>query len=217
MFSLESFYDRYSTEVTEIVVAGRKYQMLLPRDLDAFLNPEDVFDDFPLWAKLWKASWILADFLAQKKVDPEKQLLEIGAGLGLVSIVGFACGHRMTMTEYNPDALEFARANAQLNDCAQLPVVSLDWTRPDLEGSFDTILASEVVYRSRDFAPLLNLFQSYLAPGGEIILASEMRKTSPAFYEFFQSRFDITVLKKVLRSANEKTIVMLFKLRPKTQ
>ena len=215
MFSLEAFYDRYQTEITEIVVAGRKFQMLLPRDLDGFVNSEDVFDEFPLWAKLWKASWILADFLAQKKVDPDEQLLEIGGGLGLVSIVGFACGHRMTMTEYNPHALEFARANAHLNDCAQLPVVSLDWNRPDLTGSFDTILASEVIYRSQDFAPLLNLFQSYLASSGEIILASEMRKTSGAFYKFFQSEFDITAVKKMLRSENENTMVMLFKLRPK--
>ncbi|MBW2412318.1 MAG: methyltransferase domain-containing protein [Deltaproteobacteria bacterium] len=216
MLSLKSFYDRYETEATEIVVAGRKYQILIPRDLHNFINPEDVLDDFPLWAKLWKASWILADFLAQRKVNPDEQLLEIGGGLGLVSIVGFACGHRMTMTEYNPHALQFAKANAHLNNCAQLPVVSLDWYHPNLSGSFDTILASEVIYRSQDFAPLLNLFQSYLTPSGEIILASEMRKTSGEFYKLFQSEFDISILKKVLRSDNEETVVTLFRLRPKT-
>ena len=217
MFSLESFHDRYETDVTEIVVAGRKFQILLPGDLDNFINPEDVLDGFPLWAKLWKASWILADFLAQRKVNPAERLLEIGGGLGLVSIVGFACGHRVTMTEYNPHALQFAKANAHLNNCAQLPVVSLDWYQPNLTGSFDTILASEVIYKSQDFAPLLNLFQSYLAPSGEIILVSEMRKTSGEFYQFFQSEFDISILKKVLRSENEETTVTLFRLRPKTQ
>lgn len=217
MFSLESFYDRYDTEITEIVVAGRKFHILLPRDLVNFVNPEDVLDEFPLWAKLWKASWILADFLAQKKVKADERLLEIGGGLGLVSIVGFAAGHRMTMTEYNPDALQFAQANAYLNHCAQLPIVRLDWNRPNLPASFDTILASEVVYRSQDFAPLFNLFQSCLAPGGEIILASEMRKTSGEFYKFFQSEFDITILKRVLRSENEKTMVMIFKMSLKPE
>jgi len=215
MFSLESFYEQYPTETVEISVAGRKFQMLLPRDLETFINSEDVLDDFPLWAKLWKASWVLSDFLGQKKADPDERLLEIGAGLGLVSIAGFASGHRMTMTEYNPHALQFAQANAHLNNCAQLPVVRLDWNRPELNGPFDTILASEVVYRSQDFAPLLRLFQSYLAPAGEIILASEMRKTSGAFYQFFQSHFDITALKKVLRSETEETMVTLFKLRPR--
>ena len=215
MFSLESFYGRYKTQTTELTVAGRKYQILLPRDLEQFINSDDVLDDFPLWAKLWKASWILADFLARKQVDPEERLLEIGGGLGLVSIVGCTCGHRMTMTEYNPQALQFARANAHLNNCAQLPVFSLDWNHPILEGSFDTILASEVIYRTQDFAPLLNLFQSYLAPSGEIILASEMRKTSGEFYQYFESKFDISAMKKVLRSEDEETMVMLFKLRTK--
>ena len=215
MFSLESFHEQYPTEATEIVVAGRKFQILLPRDLNDFINPADIFDDFPLWAKLWKASWILADFLQQKAVDPDKHLLEIGGGLGLVSIVGCACGHRMTMTEYNPHALQFAQANAHLNNCAQLPVVRLDWNRPKLYGSFDTILASEVVYKTHDFAPLLKLFQTYLAPAGEIILASEMRKTIGEFYQFFQSSFDITALKKVLRSEEEETLVTLFKLKLK--
>ena len=216
MFSLESFHDQYQTEATDIVVAGRKFQILLPRDLDNFINPDDMVDEFPLWAKLWKASWILADFLAQKKADPDKQLLEIGGGLGLVSIVGFACGHRITMTEYNPHALQFAQANAHLNNCAQLPVVSLDWNRPNLTGSFDIILASEVLYSSQNFAPLLNLFQSYLTPSGEIILASEMRKTSGEFYKLFQSKFDIAVYKKMLRSESEETLVTLFIMRPKS-
>jgi predicted nicotinamide N-methyase len=215
MFSLESFYNRYPAKTAEIVVAGRQFQMLVPRDLDMFINPQDMLDDFPLWAKLWKASWVLADFLGQMEVNPDEQLLEIGAGLGLVSIVGCACGHRMTMTEYNPHALQFARANAQLNHCSQLPVVRLDWNRPNLAGAFDTILASEVMYRSKDFAPLMKLFQTYLAAAGEIILASEMRKTSAAFYKYFQSSFDITAQKKVLRSENEKTMVTLFRLRPK--
>ncbi len=216
MFSLESFHDQYQTEATDIVVAGRKFQILLPRDLDNFINPDDMVDEFPLWAKLWKASWILADFLAQKKADPDKQLLEIGGGLGLVSIVGFACGHRITMTEYNPHALQFAQANAHLNNCAQLPVVSLDWNRPNLTGSFDTILASEVLYSPQNFAPLLNIFQSYLTPSGEIILASEMRKTSGEFYKLFQSKFDIAVYKKMLRSESEETLVTLFIMRPKS-
>ena len=215
MFSLESFYDQYQTQATDITVAGRKFQILLPRDLDQFINSDDVLDNFPLWAKMWKASWILADFLARKQVDPEERLLEIGGGLGLVSIVGCACGHRMTMTEYNPHALQFARANADLNDCARLPIVRLDWNHPGLEGSFDTILASEVIYRPQDFASLLNLFQSYLAPSGEIILASEMRKTSREFYHYFESKFDISVLKKMLRSEDEETLVTLIKMRPK--
>jgi predicted nicotinamide N-methyase len=215
MFSLDAFYEQYATQATEITVASRTFHILIPRDLDDFITPSDVFHDFPLWAKLWKASWILADMLARKPVEADAKLLEIGGGLGLVSIVAWAFGHRITLTEYNPDALQFARANAHLNDCVHLPTAKLDWNQPKLAGQFDTIVASEVVYKPEDFAPLLNLFQTYLKPGGEIILASEMRKTSGEFYKFLQARFNVTVLKKVLRSENEKTMVTVFKLRRK--
>ena len=108
MFSLDSFYKQYETEVAEINVAGRMFRILLPKYLHVFINPQDALENFPLWPKLWKASWILAGYLAEKPVEKNKAFLEIGAGLGLVSIVAWCFGHRITMTENNLDALQFA-------------------------------------------------------------------------------------------------------------
>jgi predicted nicotinamide N-methyase len=215
VFSIERFYAQYKSESTEIIVADRKFRILIPENLDDFINPSDVLHNFPLWAKLWKASWILADFMAQMPADTDKQILEIGGGLGLVSIVACTFGHLMTMTEYNQDALQFAQANAHLNNCAHLPVVQLDWSRPNLAGEFDLIVASEVVYRKNDFAPLLQLFQTYLKPTGEIVLAAEMRESSKEFYKFLLPFYDVKTAKRVLRSKNEKNLITLFKLRPK--
>jgi len=217
MFSLQSFYNQYETDPTEITLAGRKFTILLPRYLYDFINPWDVLHEFPLWAKVWKASWILAGYLAEKPVETDKQFLEIGGGLGLVSIVACSFGHRITMTEYNPDALRFARANAHLNHCPQLSILELNWSQPKLKGKFDYIVASEVIYKKDDFAALLKLFQTYLKPDGEIILASEMRKTSGEFYKYLQPLFCIETVKKVLRSENEKTLVTLFKLKFKSK
>ena len=61
--------------------------------------------------------------------------------------------------------------------------------------------------------PLIQLFKSYLKPGGEIILASEMRKTGKDFYNYLKTDFDIRVEKKSLRSDNGATRIMLFKMR----
>jgi predicted nicotinamide N-methyase len=217
MFSLQSFYNQYETEPTEITLAGRKFTILLPKYLNDFINPWDVFHEFPLWAKVWKASWILAGYLAEKPVEMDKQFLEIGGGLGFVSIVACSFGHRITMTEYNPDALRFARANAHLNHCPHLPILELNWSEPKLKGQFDYIVASEVVYKKDDFATLLKLFQTYLKPDGEIVLASEMRRTSGEFYKYLQPLCSIETVKKVLRSENEKTLVTLFKLQFKSK
>ena len=135
----------------------------------------------------------------------------------MVSIVACSFGHRINMTEHNPDALQFARANAHLNHCPHLPILELNWSEPKLKGKFDYIVASEVVYKKDDFATLQKLFQTYLKPGGEIILASEMRRTAGEFYKYLQPLYCIETVKKVLRSENEKTLVTLFKLQFKSK
>ena len=212
MFSLESFNQKYETETNEVVVKDRKFQILLPRFLTGFINTQDVFHEFPLWAKIWQASWVLADYLATMPVAAKKQFLELGAGVGLVSIVAASFGHRMTMSEYNYDALQFARANAHINDCPGLPVVELDWNRPQLPGRFDYIVASEVIYKKEDCQPLMELLKAALKPDGEVILAGEMRKSSMDFYTEFESSFNIKVQKKILRSADEEISIYLFRM-----
>ena len=213
MFSIEAFHQEYETESTDVVVNGRKFRILLPKYLDRFIDPDEVLHDFPLWAKIWQASWVLCGVLAEMPPDPRKRLLEIGAGIGLVSIVAATFGHRITMTEYNPDALNFARANAHLNQCPRLPILKLDWHDPRIKGQFDTIVASEITYKPEDLRPLIQFFKSYLQPGGQIILASEMRNTGKDFYDLLKTDFDISVEKKSLRSDAGATRVMLFKMR----
>ena len=215
MFSIKQFHQSYETEAAEVVINGKKFSILLPRYLDRFIDPTDVLHDFPLWAKIWKASWVLSGYLAELPPDVNRRLLEIGAGVGLVSIVAATFGHQITMTEYNSDALNFARANACLNNCPDLPIKKLDWNHPRLKDQFDLIVAAEVIYDEASFPPLIRLFKSNLKPGGEIILASEIRASGKDLFGLFKSDFDITVAKKTLRSETAAIPIVLLKMRNK--
>ena len=217
MFSIEQFYQAYETEATEVAINGKKFRILLPRYLDRFINSTDVFHDFPLWAKIWKASLVLSGYLADLPPNVNKRILEIGSGVGLVSIVAATFGHRITMTEYNSDALNFARANACLNNCPDLPIKKLDWNRPRLKQKFDLIAAAEVTYNEAYFLPLIRLFKSNLTPGGEIILASEIRASGKDLFRWFKSDFDITVAKKTLRTETVSVPVVLLKMQNKVE
>jgi predicted nicotinamide N-methyase len=215
MFSLEAFHKAYDTDTIELVIRGRKFQMLLPKDLTGFINPDDVFHEFPLWAKIWRASWVLADFLAEMPVSAGKNFLEIGSGAGLVSIVAAQFGHNITMTEFNPEALQFAHANAVINGCPQLPIRELDWNRPQLAETFDYIVASEVTYKKEHVASLIKLFKTYLKPDGTVYLTGEMRRVSRDFYKQLETAFHIRVQKKILRTAGEETVIFLFRMTRK--
>lgn len=212
MFSLDSFYNKYDTETAEIVIRGRKFEILLPGSLDTLIDGQDLFHDFPLWSKIWEASWILADYLAGMKVEPERTFLEIGSGIGLASIVAASFGHNVTMTERDARSLEFARANARLNGCPDLKIRELDWHRPRMKGPFDYILGSEIAYQEKSFEPLRKLIESFLKPDGEVILASEMRRTSLEFYRQMQAFFNLKAQKKVLRSENRVIRVVLCRM-----
>lgn len=215
--TLESFQKQYDTTTSELVINGRTFRFFTAKKLNDFVDQQDIFQDFPLWIKIWEASFVLAEHLARLDANAGKRFLEMGCGLGVVGIVASAFGHHVTMTEYNQDALNFARANALLNEASNLEIRALDWYNPDIEGSFDYIVGSEILYREDDFQPILKLFRTYLKAGGEIILAEGIRKTSMAFMHQMGDYFHIEAQKKVLRSKDKEIAIMLCKMKPKRE
>lgn len=216
MFSLESFFEEYETETSSLVIQGRRFQFHVPKSIDRFIDPQDPFHAFPLWSKIWEASVILADYLAQMPPQREKRFLEIGCGLGVAGIVASAFGHRLTMTESNRDALIFVRANALTNLPSPLTrpeIAPLDWNRPYIEGIFDYIVASEIIYSERDYQPIMGLFKTYLKPDGEIILAEGVRRTSFAFFAQAKTHFKVRAQKRTLRSRGDEVGVILAQMK----
>jgi predicted nicotinamide N-methyase len=216
MFSLEAFHKDYETDTKHLGIRGRNFRFFVPKTIDGFIDPQDVLHDFPLWSKIWEAAIVLADYLAGITVDPERRFLEIGCGLGLVGIVASSFGHRVTMTETNAHALDFARANAEINSPAtksNLEILKLDWNRPRLRGVFDTIVGSEIVYNERNYQPIIRLLKTYLRPGGEIILAEGIKKTSIEFFRQMEEVFCLKAQKKVLRSKEQEIRVILCRMR----
>ena len=124
-------------------------------------------------------------------------------------------GHKITLTEHNPDALNFLRANAILNGCDQTTIRHLDWLRPEIEGPFDLIIGSDIVYREKMIDVLEALFKIHLAPGGRVILTGQVRTTETLFFQRLSSSFDIRAIKHTLRSEEKSVIVVLFELSKK--
>lgn len=217
MIDTEQFHREYQTVKQDIGINGKPFQFLLPRTIDRFIDPDDPIKGFPLWAKIWPAATVLADYLDRLPVDPQRRILEIGSGIGLVGVVAAAAGHRVTITDYNRHALNFAAANAALNGCPDTRVVRLDWTRPEPAHPYDLIVGSEVIYKENDIEPLLSLFQRCLKPAGAIVLVEEMRQSLTHFFKRIQSTHLTRIRKKRLRSDQEVTRILLIEIHPKPQ
>jgi 2-polyprenyl-3-methyl-5-hydroxy-6-metoxy-1,4-benzoquinol methylase len=203
------------TEEKAVGIKGRRFTLLTPKFIEEHIDSETPLHDFPLWAKVWEASWVLADFIAGLPADPGKRFIEIGCGLGLVGVVAASFGHNVVMTEHNAEALEFARANAELNHCSDVEILDLDWNSPSLYGRFDYIVGSEVVYHEKDFEPLRNLFERLLKPEGEVILCEGVRRTSLDFFKEMQRHFDLKAQQKSIRSPEKTVLVILCRMKRK--
>ena len=54
-------------------------------------------------------------------------MLELGCGCGLAVLAGLAAGFSVTAIDYYPEALEFVRLNALLNQLPAPETMVVDW------------------------------------------------------------------------------------------
>ena len=214
-FDLNQFYRDYETEQIPMVVNKKKFKFLIPKNIDRFINKDNLFDGFPLWAKIWEATTVLSCYMADLPINSEKKFLEIGAGIGVVGIVASSFGHRVLMSEYNSDALNFARANAVINNCDDLEIKYLDWNKPVCDELFDQIIGSEVVYKKKDIKSLLILFNKCLKSDGDVTLAEGVRETGSIFFKEMQQYFHIKAGKRILRTDDSSKQFVLFQMKRK--
>lgn len=211
---------KYPVEVVPLNFGTRTLKVVQLKDLGAHI--ETLVDsgqmaclDLPFWAKVWEASFVLAHFLARQPVVAGRRILEIGAGIGVVGIYAALCGHDVTITDNNDDALLFARANALLNGCPQVPVRNLDWRTPAQSRPFDMIVGADVVYDKSSYGDLINFLREVLAPEGMVFLAKNERLQASAFLSALTETFEFKQTVQTIRSGNRSQQISLFAIRPK--
>ncbi len=174
---------RFVTVNDDVRVGGTDINILRPRSAEDLISESDFDRDerLPYWAELWPSSTILANFIvADKRL--RGRAIEIGAGVGLVSIAAAIAGHEITASDYYDDALAFARANAFRNLGREIDTALIDWRDvPPHVARFDFVLASDVLYESR-YAPLVaSVVDRLLAARGVAYLADPGRVAANAF------------------------------------
>ena len=181
---------QFVTTTDTVTLHGWPVELLRPRNSDDLISEADfVRDDrLPYWADLWPSSRILADYLLQTErahAHPARRppsLLELGCGLGLVTMAAMRSGYEVLATDYYEDALRFTRANAGRALGREPETRHVDWRNfpADLQ-RFDRIVAADVLYE-KTYPPLLSAaIARVLAPGGEAIIADPGRIAAPDF------------------------------------
>jgi predicted nicotinamide N-methyase len=180
---LKALDRRFMLAEADVPMPGGVVTLDRPRSADDLISEADFEKDerLPYWADIWPSSTALSTIVAS--LDGKgKRALELGCGLGLVTIGALRAGYDVVATDYYADALLFARRNSQRNVKREPETRLVDWRAfPDDLGRFDLVLASDVLYE-REYATLVaEAIVKTLKPGGLALVADPGRIALLAF------------------------------------
>ncbi len=168
--------------------------MLAPVDPDALLDDPVVEERYkadnylPYWPIIWPSGLMVATRILTEATTPPAspptgaRMIELGCGLGTCGIAAGLRGWNVLLTDYDPEAVEFAVHNAARNGVplGQIRGLHMDWRAPVAE-KFPWIVASDVLYERRLHELVLDAIEALLEKKGEAWVSDPQRTAAEDF------------------------------------
>jgi predicted nicotinamide N-methyase len=169
-----------------IALPGGEVELERPRDAEALLSEESFEREefLPYWAELWSSAVALAHDVSMRSLRG-RRTLELGCGLGLPSIAAALAGGRVVASDWSPEAVAAAAANAERNG-VEVETVLCSWGAPATlveRAPWDLVLASDVLYERRNVEQLLAVLPRLVDERGLVLIADPGRPPAQEFLE----------------------------------
>jgi len=170
---------RFGQHVIDLLVpdAGAMQQAYREEQVNGAGRP------FPYWSQVWPASLALCEWLSK---HPEwvrqKKVMELGAGLGLPSLLAAGLAQEVHCTDHSPDAIDICRQSAIINKLSMHCEV-MDWNKLPSGLTTGVLLLSDVNYEPGSFERLYEVLLRFLHAGTTILLSSPQRLMAGPFIE----------------------------------
>ncbi|MEX0670465.1 MAG: methyltransferase domain-containing protein [Pirellulales bacterium] len=176
-------YERFAPVDRVIDVGGTSFTFWLPPDFEALIDVEAFERDerIPYWANVWESAVVLAEDVAVME-GCGRRFLELGCGLALPAMVAQRRGFQAVASDYEEDALEGVRFNADRNGAEGLQMLLLDWRcLPADLPTFDLVVAADVLYERHHADALAGVVARVLAPHGVALVTDPGRARAVNF------------------------------------
>jgi len=150
---------------------------------------------WPMFGLLWPSGVQLAARIALRPVTDGERILELGCGLALASLVGHRRGADMTASDCHPLAESFLLENLRLNQLGPMKYRHGHWgghaaapargelpASEMLDGRFQLIIGSDLLYERDDDGTLSRTIARHAAPGAEVWIVDPDRGNRAAFH-----------------------------------
>lgn len=180
-------YRALAVEHRRISIGTDTFEIAALKDAAALLDDADFVqecertDRLPYGLELWPAALMLAEHLYRSEPGHVRRAIELGCGVGLVSIAAARRGWHILATDCDPAPLQFAEFNAAAN-AVQIEAFQLfDWHHPPTGPRFSLVLAADVLYQRCDHIPVLQCIDQLLEHEGVAVIADPNRGVADDF------------------------------------
>ena len=190
----------YPVQLTQISAEKAIYVPIYEqvKDIYASLLKLNPTSHFPFWAKLWPSSIALLDVLeAHPYLIQNKQVLEIGAGIGLPSLMLAPITKSIQISDYEKEAVELLQKNIKHLQLQNAVALQLDWNNMPENMNAEVLILSDVNYDPTQFETLTKLIDKFIHQGCTIILSTPQRIMASPFIQKLEAsikaRYEATV------------------------
>jgi predicted nicotinamide N-methyase len=216
----------YKEEIINLKIIDRMIDLIQITNIDEVFdtliqsekdNPSSLEDQIPYWTELWPSAIALAQYIEENRsIFKQKDVIELGAGLGLPSLVASPYCNTTLLTDLLPDAVNFAERNAIMNNLMNIDFQIMDWRNIKEENKkFDIILASDIAYEKRFFLDLPNAIKSLMHEDSLAIITEPGRSFAKPFIEDLSHHFKMDKQLKTIDHRGVKVEIGIYLLYSK--
>lgn len=172
----------YQTKVEVLTLGGVDYRIRSLLDRQQYDDPTGEAEragissaSWPLFGMVWPSSRVLAREMSTFDLD-RRNILEVGAGLGLASLVVRRRSGQITMSDCHPLCPSFLHENELLNELEPIAYQTGNWNteNPDL-GRFDLVIGSDLLYERDQPMRLARFINAHLTTQAEVLIVDPDR------------------------------------------
>ena len=175
---------QYPIQLTQISTEKGIYIPLYEQVKEVYVSMLNLDPNtpFPFWAKLWPSSIALLDVLeAHPHLIQNKHVLELGAGIGLPSLMLAPITKSIQISDYDKEAVVLLQKNIEHLQLQNAEALQLDWNHIPENLNPEVIILSDVNYNPTQFDPLISLIDKFMNQGCTIIISTPQRIMASPF------------------------------------
>ena len=144
----------------------------------------DPATPFPYWAKVWPSAIALVKVIQKHpSLIRDKTVLELGAGIGLPSLLMASEAKTIQISDYDLEAVELLRKNIAHLQLQNVQALKLDWNNLPENIDPEVIILSDVNYDPTQFETLTKLIEKFIHQGSTVILSTPQRIMASPFVQ----------------------------------